>query len=527
VALNGNAQPKEADESLKARVERYRNLLAAVRAYSYSVTIENGQPVGTEHGSGCVPVTGYAPEDYAANPMLWFSMVHPADRELVLAHAARAQAGQPAPPIEHRITRRDGQERWVRSTIVPHRDAARRVDRYDGLVEDITDRKQAELVLRQSDSLRAVGTMAGGVAHTFSLLTNAIAASAASLADNLTSDTRAHAEAHSILEAARHAGHLTQRLMSLARICDTGPETELRTVAVTPVIRDTIELVEASLEGKHVRIVFGEPAGPLFVRGNATQLLDVLMNLLVNAAEAMPSGGAITVDTAALELRPRPPLFLNEGKRSAYIVVRVRDAGAGIPRDLRERIFDPFFTTRRERGALGLGLTVVRSIVQGWGGGVAVSGRQGAGACFRLFLPAVSAPGTAGGGPARPAVLLVDDDAECLARLGLRFEKAGYHVFEAGSAEAGRSVFQEHKEQIAATVVDLIMSGAGGGLLVEEILKADPEAKVVVMSGFSRDYVRSRVPSGAWSFVQKPFDDERLVATVGELVGGQGRGCAG
>lgn len=143
-ALAGTIERKGAEEALRQSEQRYRELLAAVTTYTYSVKIEDGVPVSTQHGWGCVSVTGRAPEEYAADPYLWISMVHPDDREMVRRHVARVLEGQRVPPIEHRVVHRDGTTRWVRDTIVPHYDQTGRFDRYDGLVEDVTERKRAD-----------------------------------------------------------------------------------------------------------------------------------------------------------------------------------------------------------------------------------------------------------------------------------------------------------------------------------------------------------------------------------------------
>ncbi len=142
--LRGVSLPEHAEEALQQSEQRYRQLLAAVTTYTYSVKIENGVPVATEHSRGCLPATGYSPEDYASDPYLWISMVHPQDREMVQRHVARVLAGDEVPPVEHRILHRDGTTRWVRDTIVPHRDDAGCLVCYDGLVEDITERKRAD-----------------------------------------------------------------------------------------------------------------------------------------------------------------------------------------------------------------------------------------------------------------------------------------------------------------------------------------------------------------------------------------------
>jgi len=507
------------EESLRESEQRYRTLLEAIPAYVYSVYVQNGRPVSTEHGMGSVAVTGYDPEDYARDPDLWIKMVHPEDQDLVREFAARNLAAEPTPPIEHRIIHRDGGARWVRNTVVQRFSASGRLVRYDGLVEDVTARKQAEQAMRESERVKAIGTLAGGVAHDFNNIVNVIAGSAALIADSALPTTASHEGATRILDAARHASDLTRRLMGVARMSEAGGDSAIGPVDVALVVGNTIELAEPTLTARNVQVVFKSIGRNLRAFANAEQLLNAVMNLLLNAAEAMPRGGVVTVDVS--ERRTTlPRTSAAAASRRPYVVLRVRDTGHGMSRATLKRVFEPFFTTRDGSGAFGLGLTVARNMVVAWGGWLSVRSREGAGTSFRLLIPkaemiaALPAPPSSRVGA---TVLLVDDDADTLHLMRRVLERGGCRVITAEHAAAGVDAYRRQAAEIQVCVVDLLMPAPGGQAVLEEILTRNAQASVIVTSGFSREHVRAALPKGAWSFIQKPIEEEKLLKMVADL----------
>ena len=204
--------------------------------------------------------------------------------------------------------------------------------------------------------------------------------------------------------------------------------------------------------------------------------------------------------------------------------LRIRDDGVGISKETARRAFEPFFTTKEEGVSFGLGLTIAQSTMQAMGGWMDIRGREGVGCTVRLFLPKTVATQTPAAvdrstGTNGHAVLVVDDRPEDQAMMKDTLQKEGYTVHTASDAPGGVSVYRQHADKIAVIVVDHLLPGEGGEHVVREILKDDPEANVIVTSGFSRDYVRGNLPVGAWRFLQKPFEPDKLLHSVNLMLG--------
>jgi PAS domain S-box-containing protein len=516
----------KAEQSLLTSEQRLRRLLAVSPTYVYTVTLRDGQPDTTEHSIGCLLVTGYTPEEYLRNPNLWIAMVHPDDRERVQRFVVKELAAGDSPPIEHRIVRKDGTVRWVRNTIVKHFDQQGRLVRYDGLVEDVTERRRAEEVLRDSERLKAIGNLADGVAVNFRNVMSIITSSAASIADHVIPSTPVHQDARRITEAARHADGLIRRLMSVARACDVRTDPgALQAVSLERTLRDIIELIGHAFTERNVRIVVKDMgAGSMpYAKADPDQLIDTLMNVFVNAAEAMPDGGTVEVHAERRRIEsPRPRRNVN-AKGGAFAVLSIRDTGVGIAGNILPRIFEPFFTTKTGSASFGLGLTVAENLVHGWGGWITVHSRPGAGTVFRIYIPEAPPPPVeaAEDAPlviAGQTILLIDDDTDLLTTVGASLEQAGFRVLTASSARAGVATFSARSSEIAVTVVDMVMPDAPWDFAIEQIVKADPDANVVVTSGFSRDFVRRSLPRGSWGYLQKPFEPKHLADMVIGLI---------
>jgi len=397
------------------------------------------------------------------------------------------------------------------------RDANRKLNK------EMHGRKRAERALLQTERLEAVSSMAGGVAVNFDHFIGVISGYASSIASNFIPGSRVHEEAMHILDATRQAGELTRRLTGVARVHGDDDDMNLEPVSLERVISDAVALLGDIFHEQNVDISVTSLDKMPFVEADSSQLLDTVMTLLLNAAEAMPDGGMIRIDASERVVRPHDASGQPAGRRRTFVVLRIRDSGVGISKETLPHIFEPFFTTKGSNKAYGLGLAFARSTIQSMGGWIRVRSQVDKGASFRVFLAKAKtvrhdrteeaeATGT-------QTVLVVDDDASVVEVMEHALVNAGYSVLTATDPKAAAVEFRQQSSHIDVTVLDAIMTNGDVARLISEMRKLDPRAALVLTSGFSRDFVRGMVPPGRWVFVQKPFRDETLVKAVAEAIG--------
>lgn len=375
------------------------------------------------------------------------------------------------------------------------------------VLRDVSAAAAREHQALERQKLEAIGSMAGNMAHDFISWLSVISSHALSIADNLIPKTRAHDEALRIVEAARHASGLTRRLLTIARASRPENDAKAAIVDIHRAVEEATELARASFASQTIEFRTHNLENVSPVKADSDQLVDCLVNLFRNSVEAFEGGsGVITVDA----------VHRTRGN-DEWVVLRVRDSGEGIPRDITDRILEPFFTTKKARSAVGLGLTVVNGSVQQWGGALRVRSMPGRGTTVRLFLPraevdAKSAltPGQTGG----ETVLLVDDQESLLNETRTILRDAGYHVHAATNARECLDLYKRHRSRIQLAIIDVVMPGRDGKRILAEILEIEPTAAIIMTSGFPRDYIRAYLERGAWEFLQKPFEQAHLLDTV-------------
>lgn len=374
---------KLAEIALRESEQRYRRLLATVTDYVYTVEIADGRPVATEHSPGCEAVTGYRPEDFAADPFLWLKMVLEEDRPAVLAHAQAILAGGEPGALDHRIVRKDGQIRWVRNTPAPRRDAQGRLVGYDGLVKDITERKHAveerirleretaeareRAALERANRLASLGLLAAGVAHEVNNPLQGMLSHLAAVRDALPPDHPRRASVAMVERGIETIRGLVQRLLWLG----AAPNDTRAACRVSEALTFVRELLRSALEKSRVQLRAELHSQNLAVRMAPSELAQVLMNLMMNARDAMPGGGELSIVC---------------DREDGFARIEVRDTGVGIPPEDRPRLFVPFFTTKGPRGT-GLGLSITDALVRARGGEIAVESEVGRGSTFIIRLP--------------------------------------------------------------------------------------------------------------------------------------------
>jgi PAS domain S-box-containing protein len=447
----------------------------------------------------------------------WLDAVPEAQREHVLnGWAAAAQLGEEY-AAELPITRLDGAERLLRLHAVPLADASGGVVGAVGTVDDITERDALEERARQTQKMEAVGRLAGGMAHDFNNLLTAISGYAELLERQLPAGTTAFEDLAAIRESAAKGAALTHRLLSFSR---------------TQVIRETlvdVNIVVAGAEGLLRRLI-GEDVrietvlGPLDqpVRIDVVQLEQVLINLAVNARDAMPGGGRLIIRSAyhtEMSGDRRTRLGLGDGE---YVSVCVEDTGTGMDAATRKRVFEPFFTTKQSGKSTGLGLATVYGIVRAAGGAIHVESELRRGSRFTVYLPAVEGEAVAvvepiptGRKRGHEIILLVEDEPKLREIIRRVLVDNGYAVVEAPNGLEALSIARQRDKPFDLVLSDVVMPGLSGGALLRELDLMGYTGKVMLMSGYAEDNAQLRdALRGGTTLLQKPFTPDQLTRQV-------------
>jgi len=462
-------------------------------------------------------VYGRAPDDVLGTREAYFAYVHPDD--LVRARAAMTARWERELQLEYRIVRPDGAVRWVKDRSFPVRDDGGAVVRVAGVVEDITERRDLEHRVRQAQKMEAVGQLAGGIAHDFNNLLTVISANLEFVREDLPATHSVRGDLDEIGHAATRARTLVQQLMTFSR----QQPVQLADVDLTDVVAGA-ERQLRRLVGEEILVEL-HAASPALVRADPTQLEQVLVNLALNASDAMLTpvhghpghGGTLAIHVDHVDFAAREaPDGLAPG---SYVRLRVRDTGHGMDDATRLRAFEPFFTTRDVGAGTGLGLATVFGIVRQLGGTIAVVTAPGEGATFTILLPArvgtasrVVAPGDGTASRGR-TVLLVDDEESVRTIASRILRQRGFTVLEARHGADAMFLWAAHGSDIDVLLTDLRMPEVGGRELADALAAERPALPIVFMSGYS-DEAASAARGPSQAFVEKPFTSESLVAAL-------------
>jgi PAS domain S-box-containing protein len=386
---------------------------------------------------------------------------------------------------------------------------------------DLTERKQLEEHLRQAQKMEAVGQLAGGIAHDFNNLLNVILGSAELLMDETpNSALRTHGE--NIRRASDQAKSLTRQLLAFSRQQVIAP----RVLNVNTVLQETGVLLPR-LIGEDVEIIVHAAAEPALVHADPIQLQQIILNLAVNARDAMPKGGNLIMETAFVELDEEAARQLSPCTAGAYVLLSVSDTGTGIPTEIQAHVFEPFFTTKEQGKGTGLGLFTVYGIVQQVGGAIAVHSDAGAGTTFKIYLPralqAVEVPDVplvqAEPAQGTETILLVEDQ-DCLRSMISDFlEKQGYTVLETGRPSEAIEMAARHKEEIRLLLTDVVMPEMHGPELARHIRELCPQVRMLFLSGYTPDRISFEgMTEAEFSFLEKPVAMQVLIQKVREML---------
>jgi PAS domain S-box-containing protein len=400
-----------------------------------------------------------------------------------------------------------------------------------GTLRDITDRLRMEAEIRQTQKMEAIGRLAGGVAHDFNTLLGTIRGYSEMLLGTSPREGTSRRPVEQIHRAALRGAQLTRQLLAFSR----RQEVQAQAIDLEKLLVD-VEIMLERLIGEDVRLSREVEPRLDLVWGDPGELHQVILNLIVNARDAMPSGGSLTLSLRNLVADQEIAV---EGGRLApgpYVLLQVADTGMGMDEEVLKRIFEPFFTTKEPGKGTGLGLSTVHAIVRRSRGGIAVESRPGHGTTFRIYLPSASQTareepetaaepekeGPAGdAGKAQGTILLVEDDDMFRGLLRQVLERQGYQVIAAENPAVARELAAAHGHAVQLLLSDMVMPGGTGADLARQLADGNPAMKVVLMSGYTDDALTSRAAnsSTANAFLEKPFATQDLLRLIHDLLG--------
>lgn len=448
-------------------------------------------------------------------------LVVPEQVEMASAQLRRVLGGERVPTFELEIISRLGKRLTMElDAHVLH--GAHGPVAVQGIARDVTARKELEGQLRQAQKMEAIGRLAGGIAHDFNNLLTAILGYAELLGDRLDINGKDRADLDEIQRAARSAASLTRQLLIFSR------KNVIEPTAVD--VNDVVEALNRILRrvvGEHIEFSVRPCDAAARIWADAGQIEQVIMNLVINARDAMPTGGALSIATERVTLDEAQIRVKTAGASSAFVKLTVSDTGCGMSPDVQAQIFTPFFTTKDATAGTGLGLSMVHGIVQQSGGWIDVDSAPGRGSTFVIYLPLISTPAAVGAAQvtdtvvthATGTILFVEDD-ESIRAMGARaLRKYGYSVLTARHASEAMFCSDMYDGDIDLLLTDIVMPGLHGPALADRLTDERPGLRVLYTSGHSDEQLALRdVRAAGAAFMQKPYTPESLARRVHELM---------
>ena len=461
---------------------------------------------------------GYSAEELGSTSS--FDQIHPDDRQKVAEAAKEAQRSASGRRVEYRFRHKDGRWLILESTASMAKSSKGEVEKLVIVNRDITERRRLEAQLSLSQQLEAIGRLSGGVAHDFNNLLGVIIGYSEALQQRLSPDDPNREPIDEIRNAGERAASLTRQLLAFSRKQVLEPKVlDLNTIVVD------VEKILRRLIGEDISLKLVLSSHLANVKADRSQIEQVLLNLAVNARDAMPQGGELTVETGDVTLdetsaRNRP--YLVPGQ---YVLLRVTDTGCGMSAALQSRIFEPFFTTKEKGKGTGLGLATVYGVIKQSGGYILVESEVGKGTAFEIYLPRaegkVEVPPEgerlAVPGPGHRTILLVEDEAS-LRKLTVRTLRGiGYTVYEAQDATAALDIAKKTENVIDLLLTDVVMPGMSGRALADTLSALRPGMRVLYMSGYTDGEIAPHgVLEAGTSILRKPFTRDQLMQQVEE-----------
>ncbi len=510
---------RQAEEARHGTEARYREVVENAHDVIYTHDLKGNF---TSWNRGGERVLGYTAQEICQ--MNITAIIAPEQLEAARRMTARKLAGDQQTVYEITVLAKDGRRVSAEINSALQYEQGKPVGVL-GIARDITERLELEDQLRQAQKMEAVGRLVGGIAHEFNNLLTVIQGFSEILASILPAADPTHDFAEQIVKAAQRAAELTSHLLAFGRKQMLSP----RVSDLNRFVKEVVPILSRVL-GEDIQVVTELRAGRCLVNVDDVQLHQAVLNLAINARDALPRGGRLTLRTADVEKDAAAARDLDDLAPGRYALLEVSDNGCGMTEEVMARLFEPFFTTKDVGKGTGLGLSMVYGFVKQSGGAVQVQSTSGQGATFRIYLPWIDADTPipqprAAAAPAREGtetILLVEDEpgVRLLARTVLA--DSGYTVLEAGGGRQALQIAKAHSGPIQLLLSDVVMPDLNGGELARLLTSLRPEMKSLFMSGHADSALMRFVPTkGAIRLLAKPFTRDELLSAVRELLAGQ------
>ncbi|MCX6120148.1 MAG: PAS domain S-box protein [Ignavibacteriales bacterium] len=506
---------KQIEEALTASEEKYRDMVEQINDVIYT-TDTNG--IFTYISPTVEILGGYKPEEMVGHSMGEF--LDPLFIPKIKEQFQKVMAGN-LEPAEYRVKIKSGELRWVRSSSRAIMKENKPIG-MRGVLTDITERKQAEEAVRQLQKLEGLGTLAGGIAHDFNNILGIILGYITSIKRFKDDTKKLDLAIDIIMKAVDRGKTLVQQILTFAR----KTETEFGPVDVNGIVTEISSMI-FEMFPKNITLAKNFDKSVPFINADRSQLNQILLNLCVNARDAMPRGGVLTINTrivSVASLRTQYP----DAAASSYVCIEVSDTGEGMTEEIQRRIFEPFFTTKGIGKGTGLGLSVVFGVVQTHKGFIDVESKIGKGTTFRLYLPAlqvaepimekeeetlIEIPGGA------ETLLVVEDEEMLMASLQMVLVEKGYTVLSAKDGLEAVNTYKNQMKEISLVLTDLGLPRMTGMEECAQIKKINPNARLIVVTGFLDPEMKSEfLKAGIQHFLYKPYDLKKVLKMVREVL---------
>ena len=507
---------QKARDALKQSKEKYRSILKNINDGYYEVDLGGNF---TSFNDAMSEIIGYPPDDMIGMNNRAFMSTETAKRVFGTFHQVY-QTGQTVKAFDWELIRRNNEKRFVEVSVSLLHDGMGRPAGFSGIARDITERKRLEEQLLEAQKMEAIGTLAGGIAHDFNNILASILGFASHLKSKTAPDDDFYKGLSVIEESAVRASGLTSKLLAYSQ---KGIVT-IKTLNLNKIIADIYDL---SIKGfdSSISCVVDTQKDLKNIRADESQLHQVVMNLVINARDAMPDGGTLSIKTEMYTVdRPKQMQGFSL-KPGEYVMLTISDSGMGMSEETRTKMFDPYFTTKGNHGGAGLGMSVVYGIVKSHDGYIYVGSIPGVGTTISVYFPATDlveqptmspAPSWKGGSE---TILIVDDESSIVSMLTHVLTSAGYSILSAHSGTEGLRLYEENIDDIDLVILDIIMPDIRGDESLTHILDMNPSARVILSSGFSKkENFEHLLKHGTVEFIGKPFSIESLLGTIRSIL---------